>query len=334
MIIKSFEYKKIILTQQKIHLLYGENQGHISDFVDNTFKKKFADNIYQYEESEILNNEEIIFSEIQNKSFFEIEKLIIINRATDKIKNLIERINEKTINDVNIVLISGVLEKKSKLRSLFEKDKKLIIIAFYKETEQSLLNLAISFFKEKNINISRQLINLIIKRAMNDRGNLKNELSKIEAYSLSKKEINEECILKITNLSENYGISALIDNCLIQNQKKIKEILNENNFSAEESIQIIRTFLMKSKRLQILTKEISKNRNIDSVINEAKPPIFWKDKEIVRQQLTIWSKDKILDLIKRINSTELLIKKNSINSINILMDFIFKETTRNTNNYS
>ena len=334
MIIKSFEYKKIILTQQKIHLLYGENQGHISDFVDNTFKKKFADNIYQYEESEILNNEEIIFSEIQNKSFFEIEKLIIINRATDKIKNLIERINEKTINDVNIVLISGVLEKKSKLRSLFEKDKKLIIIAFYKETEQSLVNLAISFFKEKNIKISRQLINLIIKRAMNDRGNLKNELSKIEAYSLSKKEINEECILKITNLSENYGISALIDNCLIQNQKKIKEILNENNFSAEESIQIIRTFLMKSKRLQILTKEISKNRNIDSVINEAKPPIFWKDKEIVRQQLTIWSKDKILDLIKRINSTELLIKKNSINSINILMDFIFKETTRNTNNYS
>jgi len=334
MIIKSFEYKKIILTQQKIHLLYGENQGHISDFVDNTFKKKFADNIYQYEESEILNNEEIIFSEIQNKSFFEIEKLIIINRATDKIKNLIERINEKTINDVNLVLVSGALEKKSKLRSLFEKDKKLISIAFYKETEQSLVNLAISFFKEKNIKISRQLINLIIKRAMNDRGNLKNELSKIEAYSLSKKEINEECILKITNLSENYGISALIDNCLIQNQKKIKEILNENNFSAEESIQIIRTFLMKSKRLQILTKEISKNRNIDSVINEAKPPIFWKDKEIVRQQLTIWSKDKILDLIKRINSTELLIKKNSINSINILMDFIFKETTRNTNNYS
>ena len=334
MIIKSFECKKIILTQQKIHLLYGENQGHISDFVDNTFKKKFSDNIYQYEESEVLNNEEIIFNEIQNKSFFEIEKLIIINRATDKIKNLIERINEKTINDVNIVLVSGVLEKKSKLRSLFEKDKKLIIIAFYKETEQSLLNLAISFFREKNINISRQLINLIIKRAMNDRGNLKNELSKIEAYSLSKKEINEECILKITNLSENYGISALIDNCLIQNQKKIKEIINENNFSAEESIQIIRTFLMKSKRLQILIKEISKDRNIDSVITEAKPPIFWKDKEMVRQQLTIWNKDKILDLIKRINSTELLIKKNSINSINILMDFIFKETTRNINNYS
>ena len=334
MIIKSFECKKIILTQQKIHLLYGENQGHLSDFVDNIFKKKFVDNIYQYEEPEVLNNEEIIFNEIQNKSFFEIEKLIIINRATDKIKNLIERINEKTINDVNIVLVSGVLEKKSKLRSLFEKDKKLIIIAFYKETEQSLLNLAISFFREKNINISRQLINLIIKRAMNDRGNLKNELSKIEAYSLSKKEINEECILKITNLSENYGISALIDNCLIQNQKKIKEIINENNFSAEESIQIIRTFLMKSKRLQILIKEISKDRNIDSVITEAKPPIFWKDKEMVRQQLTIWNKDKILDLIKRINSTELLIKKNSINSINILMDFIFKETTRNINNYS
>jgi DNA polymerase-3 subunit delta len=334
MIIKSFEYKKIILTQQKIHLLYGENQGHLSDFVDNIFKKKFVDNIYQYEEPEVLNNEEIIFNEIQNKSFFENEKLIIINRVTDKIKNLIERINEKIIDDVNIVLTSGVLEKKSKLRSLFEKDKKLTIVAFYKETEQSLVNRAISFFKEKKISISRQLINLIIKRSMNDRGNLNNELCKIEAYLLSKKEINEESILKITNLSENHGISALIDNCLIQNQKKIKEILNENNFSAEESIQIIRTFLIKTKRLQILTKEVSKTKSIDAVITGAKPPIFWKDKEIVKQQLTIWSKDKISNLIKRINSTELLIKKNSINSINILMDFIFEETTRNTSNYS
>ena len=169
---------------------------------------------------------------------------------------------------------------------------------------------------------------------MNDRGNLNNELCKIEAYLLSKKEINEESILKITNLSENHGISALIDNCLIQNQKKIKEILNENNFSAEESIQIIRTFLIKTKRLQILTKEVSKTKSIDAVITGAKPPIFWKDKEIVKQQLTIWSKDKISNLIKRINSTELLIKKNSINSINILMDFIFEETTRNTSNYS
>jgi DNA polymerase III subunit delta len=334
MIIKSFELNKIIPKKQKIHLLYGENQGQISDLIHNVFKKKNSNNTHQYEEAEVLSNEEIIFNEIQNQSFFEEDKLIIINRSTDKIKDLIEQIKEKKINDVNIVLISGILEKKSKLRSLFEKDKQLVCIPFYKETEQSLVNLTISFCKDKKINISRHLINLIIKRSMNDRLNLKNELNKIEAYSLGGKEINEQNILKLTNQSENYSISTLIDNCLTKNEKTIKEILNENNFSGEECIQIIRTFLMKSKRLLVLSTEVENTKSIDTAIATSKPPIFWKDKEIVKKQLTIWTTEKITKLIKRINLAELLIKKNSANSINILLDFIFKETSKNINNFS
>jgi len=334
MIIKSFEYNKIDLNKQKIYLLYGENQGHINDFINNIFKKKFSGNIHQYEEAEIITNEEIIFSEIQNKSFFEKEKLIIVNRVTDKIKDLIEEINEKKIDDINIILISSILEKKSKLRSLFEKNKKLTCIAFYKETDQSLINLASTFCKEKKINISQQLLNLIIKRSMNDRGNLKNELNKIEMYSFGKKEIDEQSILKLTNQAENYSIGTLIDNCLVQNEKKIKEIIKENNFSIEECIQIIRTFLLKSKKLQILSIVVEKTKNIDAAIDSSKPPIFWKDKEIVKKQLKIWTKVRIIKLIKRINTAELLIKKNSANSINILLDFIFKETSRKINNFS
>jgi DNA polymerase-3 subunit delta len=334
MIIKSFEYNKIDLNKQKIYLLYGENQGHINDFVNNIFKKKIIGNTYQYEEAEIISNEDIIFNEIQNRSFFEKQKLIIINRATDKIKNLIEKINEKEIDDVIIILISSILEKKSKLRSLFEKDKKLSCIAFYKETEQSLINLAAAFCKEKKINISQQLLNLIIKRSMNDRGNLKNELNKIEMYTLEKRKIDEQSILKLTNQAENYSISSLIDNCLIQNQKKIKEIINENNFSIEECIQIIRTFLLKSKKLQALSILVEKTKNIDAAISSSKPPIFWKDKEIVKKQLRIWTKENIINLIKRINTAELQIKKNSANSINILLDFIYRETSRKINNFS
>ena len=334
MIIKFFEYNKIDINKQKIYLLYGENQGHINDFVDSIFKKKFIGNTYQYEEAEIISNEDIIFNKIQNKSFFEKQKLIIVNRASDKIKNLIEEINEKKIDDVNIILISSILEKKSKLRSLFEKDKKLTCIAFYKETEQSLINLAATFCKEKKINISQQLLNLIIKRSMNDRGNLKNELNKIEMYAFKKKEIDEQSILKLTNQAENYSVASLIDNCLIQNQKKIKEIINENNFSVEECIQIIRTFLLKSKKLQTLSILVEKTKNIDAAIASSKPPIFWKDKEIVKKQLKIWTKENISNLIKRINNAELLIKKNSTNSINILLDFIFKEASRKINNFS
>ena len=215
---------------------------------------------------------------------------------------------------------------------MFEKNKKLVCIPFYKETDQSLMNLAIKFCNEKKIKLSNQIINLIIKRSMNDRHNLKNELKKVEAFSLSKKIITEEDILKLTNLSENYNISILIDNCLIKNEKKIKEILNENNFSLEECIQVIRTFLFKSKRLLALSIQMEKSKNIDTVIAMARPPIFWKDKEIIKKQLKLWSKEKIKKLIQKINLTEASIKKNSRNSIIILIDFIFNETSVDANN--
>ena len=327
MILKSFEEKKINLINQKIHLLYGENQGQINDFLKNVFKKNFKDEIFTYDEVEVIKNENLVYEKLQTKSFFDEKRLIIINRSTDKIKNLIEDIILKNLDDVNIVLISNILEKKSKLRSLFEKNKELVCIPFYKDTEQTLINLVTDFCKDKKINISRHNINLIIKRSMNDRQSLKNELQKIETFFINKKQITEDDILKITNLAENYSISELIDNCLVKNKKKITEILNENNFSIEECIQIVRIFLIKAKKLLSLSIAAREFKSIDKAISSHKPPIFWKDKDMVKNQLRFWTEKKIKDLIVRICELELLIKKNSMNSINILLNFILQETS-------
>ena len=327
MILKSFEEKKINLINQKIHLLYGENQGQINDFIKNVFKKKFKDEIFTYDEVEVIKNENLVYEKLQTKSFFDEKKLIIINRSTDKIKNLIEDIILKNLDDVNIVLTSNILEKKSKLRSLFEKNKELVCIPFYKDTEQTLINLVTNFCKNKKINISRHNINLIIKRSMNDRQSLKNELQKIETFFINKKQITEDDILKITNLAENYGISELIDNCLVKNEKKISEILNENNFSIDECIQIVRIFLIKAKKLLSLSIAAHELKSIDKAISSHKPPIFWKDKDMIKNQLRFWTEQKIKDLIVRICEVELLIKKNSMNSLNILLNFILQETS-------
>jgi len=327
MILKSFEERKIDLTNQKIHLLYGENQGQINDFLKDVFKKNFKDEIFTYDEVEVIKNEDLIYEKLQTKSFFDEKKLVIINRSTDKIKNLIEDVILKNFDDVNIVLISSILEKKSKLRSLFEKNKELVCIPFYKDTEQTLINLVTNFCKNKKINISRHNINLIIKRSMNDRQSLKNELQKIETFFMNKKQITEDDILKITNLAENYGISELIDNCLVKNEKKISEILNENIFSIDESIQIVRIFLTKAKKLLSLSIAAQEFKSIDKAISSHRPPIFWKDKDMIKNQLRFWTEQKIKDLIVRICEVELLIKKNSTNSINILLNFILQETS-------
>ena len=327
MIIKSFEVTKIDLKNNQLFLLYGENEGHKKQVIEESFKKFYTENIYIYEENEILQNESVFFNNILSKSFFEKEKLIIINRVSDKIKNLIVEIFEKNIDDLVLVLNTGILEKESKLRSFFEKEKKTVCIPFYEDNSQTLSTIVNTFFRTNKIPISQQSINLIVQRCRGDRLNLKNELEKIESFTKNKKKIEIEDILKLTNLSENYSVSELIDNCLAKNAKKTINILNENNYSLEDCILVIRTFLIKSKRLLKLSKTIKNKNNVDEAISSFKPPIFWKDKEIIKLQIKNWSYKGIENLIYEINETELLIKKNSISSINILSNFIIEQAT-------
>jgi DNA polymerase-3 subunit delta len=331
MIIKSFELSKINLAEKKFYLFYGENEGHKKEVLEEKFKRSYTNNIYTYDENEILQNEEKFFDNISSKSFFENEKLIIITRVTDKINDIIKEILEKKIEDLVVLLNAGILDKKSKLRSLFEKDKKTICVPFYEDNNQTLSGIVNKFFRENKIQISQELINLIVQRCRGDRQNLNNELEKIKNFTKNKNKISQDDLMKLTNLAENYSVSELIDYCLAKNKRRTVNILNENNFSLEDCILIIRTFLIKTKRLLKLARAIKNNENIDNVISSCKPPIFWKDKEIVKQQIKNWSYDNIESLLYKISETELLIKKNTANSINILSNFIIEQVNEISN---
>ena len=323
MIIKSYEIDKKDLKQNRFFLLYGENQGHKNEII----KNKFFGNVYRYEESEIIGNEEAFFNNILSKSFFENEKLIIVSRATDKIKVIVEEIIDKNVEDVVIVLNANTLEKKSKLRSFFEKDKRAICVAFYEDNGQTLVAIASSFFRKNKIPVSQQSINLLVARCRGDRQNLNNELEKIENFISGSNKIEIQDLLKLTNLAENYNVSELIDSCLSKNKTKTINILNENIYSLEDCVLITRTFLIKSKRLLKICKEFQDRKNIDAVISNFRPPIFWKDKEIVKQQAKCWSINNAEDLIYKINDIELLVKKNSSSALKILSNFIIEQTT-------
>jgi len=330
MIIKSFEINKINFDQNKLVLFYGKNEGFKNEATNNLIKDK--DEISKYEEKEILENINDFIESILSKSLFESEKIIIIKRATDKILKIIDEIDSKNIKDIKIIFNADNLEKKSKLRSLFEKDKKYICVPFYPDTDQTLSKLTYNFLKKKNILISPSNINLIVNKCNGDRETLLNELNKIEYFSKNGKKITSENIAKLTNLIENHSISELIDNCLAKNKKKIVNILNENNFNNEDCILITRTFLNKAKKILKLSSEFQNNKNIDLTISSAKPPIFWKDKEITKQQIYKWTPENIKQLIYKLSEIELLIKKNINNSINLITDFILNQASSNTNN--
>jgi len=329
MILKNFELNKINIKKNNYFLLYGNNKGFINQVIKENFINKFNNNIYNYDESEVINNKSNFFDQILNNSFFENNKLIIISRTTDKSKVIIEEIIDKKISDIVFVFVADVLEKKSKLRKFFEDNKKTICIAFYPDTNLILSKIASEFFRERKISISQSNINLIISKCNNDRGNLINELNKIELLSLTNKKITTENILQLVNLNENHSIFSLVDNCLLKNQKKVIDIVNENNFGIEDCIIILKTFLSKTKKLLKLAKEFETSRNIDETISRAKPPIFWKEKEMVKNQIINWSPMKIKKLIFNLNEIELQIKKNNFNPVNITLDFILEQSTKN-----
>ena len=333
MIIKTFELQKIRTNKIKIFLLYGENDGFKNQLINEFFVKNFKENISRYEENEIINNYEIFISNILNKSFFENEKLIIISRSSDKILKVVEEIIKKNIEDITLIINSGSLDKKSKIRAFFEKNKNTICIPFYADDIKTLSSIAYNFFKNKKISTSQEIVNLLIERCRGNRENLNNELKKIENFSANNGKITINEILKLTNLAENYSISELINNCLSKNSRKTINILNENNYSSDDCILILRTMLQKVKRILKLKKEIEKSKNIDQAISSFKPPIFWKEKEIVKQQTLNWTTKNAENLIYQINEIEILIKKNAVNSLNIISDFIINKSNK-TNNYS
>ena len=330
MIVKSFELDRNKI-KSNFFLFYGENQGHKSEVIKNKFQVKYKESTFNYDENEILVNKENFFNNILSKSFFENEKLIIVNRVTDKILDIIVELIGKKIEDLVIILNANILEKKSKIRSLFEKSKEATCVAFYEDNIQTLSGIANNFFRTSEVPISQEAINLITQRARGDRLNLTNELEKIKNYIGKKKKIELVDILKLTNMAENYSVSELVDSCLSKNRRKTINILNENNYTLEDCILIIRTFLMKSKRLLNLSNEFKKTNNIDTTILSSKPPVFWKEKEVVKQQLRSWSLNDVKKLIYKINEIELLIKKHNNNSITILFDFII-ETVSPINN--
>ena len=324
MIFKTFELNKIS-KNTIFYLLYGKNEGLKNECVNEILKGNDG-KVFSYDENQIKDQTESFYENLLSGSLFESSKIILINRASDKIYNIIQDLIERNIVNTKIIINAGVLETKSKLRSLFEKNKKLICIPTYPDNDNTLAKLAVTIFRKENISISQQNINLIVEKSNGDRNNLKSEIEKIKNFVINKKKISTNEILKLINLSENYELSELIDNSLAKNKNKIIKILNENNYNVEDCIVILRTFLSKAKRIYKLAIELEKNHDIYKTINTAKPPIFWKDKEIVKVQLKKWKSKKIKALINKINDVELKIKKNYTNSVLIVTNFILEES--------
>ena len=322
MIIKNFELEKIKKSNLSLYLLYGQNEGLKKEVLENCFIKNFKGLIEKYDEKEVIENQDEMHSKIFNKSLFEKEKIILISRTSDKIVNFIEKILEKNVLDIKIICLSEILERKSKLRNLFEKNSNLMCVPFYADDNKKLTQLCGNFFKKINVPISREILNIIVDKCQGDRNNLNQELGKVEMFINGNTNVKVSDILKLISLSENYTVSELVDSCLSKNVKDTAKILNENSYTNDDCMLILRTMLNKTKRLIKLRDDYDETKNLDTTVSNFRPPIFWKDKDVVKKQLLKWDKKNSSQLIFEINELEKIIKKNTENSLRITYDFV------------
>ena len=330
MIIKSFNLNDIKKSKSNCFLLYGENDGHKEEAISNYFLKDFKGEVVRYDENQILENKNLFLETCFNESLFESNKIILVSRVTSKMYEIVKELTNKKIYNKKIIFISQLLEKRSKIRQLFETEEELACVAFYQDNISSLYKIAYNFFKTNNISISSENINLILEKCSGDRKNLQNEMNKILNFSFKKNKITKEEILKLVSSQERENYFELIDLCLAMNHFKVINIINNNSFNKNDAIILIRSFLSRLKRLVELKKIQNKKGNIKEAIDFFKPSIFWKDKEIVQKQMEFWTLERIYILIEDLNTLELKFKRNYELSNNLIFDLIIN-TSKNAN---
>jgi len=338
-ILKSYEIQKnpSNFLKYNMFLLYGENNGLRKDIRESikiaVSQQDAHIELFTLYENDIIDNEENFYNSIYSGSLFSNKKIITINAGTDKIIKQINDIADKCPENIFLIIFADVLEKKSKLRNFFEKNLKTLCIPCYLDNDKDLEIITQKELKKNNIIISRESINLLIEKSNKDRNNLKNEIEKIKSFSLNKKKIEIDEIKSIINFSGEYKSDALINECLCGNILQYKKILSELYISTVNQIFLLRILSNKIQRLlNMKTLEINYN-SLDSLLNASKPPIFWKEKPMVKKQLAIWNLNDLKKIIPEINDTEILCKKNPQISKIIFFNF-FTTLCKKANNYS
>tara|TARA_B110000285_G_C15126081_1_gene620349 strand:+ start:1801 stop:2805 length:1005 start_codon:yes stop_codon:yes gene_type:complete len=333
-ILKSYIVEKNInvLNEYFMVLIYGVNDG-IKD--DIKFKIKDLNKnaeITNFFEEEIIKNRNILFETVVNESLFNEKKIIFIHSATDKILNEISECIVKKDKNVKIYVFAENLDKKSKLRNLFEKEKKLAVFACYEDTDTTLISYINSELNE-HVGLTGELINLIITNSSSNRKIIQSELIKIKNFFINKP-INKNQLEEILNLKNNTGFNEIRDNTLMGRISKINKLLSETDILNEDSFYCLNSLNYRILKLVDIQKIHDPKYSYEKTLDKVKPPVFWKDKSIYLEQLKKWDLKKLSIATLKIAEAEILMRKNILIKKDIIIKNLIVSLSKEAATYS
>ena len=307
------------ILKNNLVLIYGENLGLINDLKSKILKKEQKNRILKFNQDEILKKENTFYEEINNKSLFEDKKVFFIDNVNDKFLKIVEQIRLLT-NENKIYLYSDLLEKKSKLRNFFEKDKKTDIVPCYQDNEITIKKIISEKLKNYD-GLTVPIINAIIESCGINRTKIRNEISKIKTF-FNGSPLNYDNLSKLLNIKENDEFNFVRDSAIAGNKKKTGEYLDSTVFEIEKTTYYLSNL---NQRLIKLREVVKSKKNLEQSINEIRPPIFWKDKSTFLLQARNWNIKKLDEALKKVYNTEIRLKSNSdINRNTILKSLIIE----------
>ena len=316
MIYKSYLIENNINNIDKnLILFYGENLG-----LKNEFKKQIRSNkkkaeIIIFLQDDILKDENGFYNEIMNISLFEQKKIYFIENVNDNILQIIQKI-EDNINDQKIFLFGDMLDKRSKIRSYFEKSDHTGAVACYADNEINIRKIILNKLKDFK-GLSAQNVNIILENCNLDRVKLNNEINKIFTY-FTEKELKYEKLEILLDIKTNDNFNSLKDEALNGNKVQTNKLLSDTQIDSEKNIFYLNLINMRLNKLADAF-ELSKQTNLENAINMLRPPIFWKDKPAVLKQARKWNSNKIKNILNKTYNLEIDIKTNSNINKNILI---------------
>jgi len=317
-----------ILNNYQSTLLYGVNDGIKGDIKSKLKNYYKDDEIINFFEEEIIKKKNILYENIINESLFNEKKIIFIQGATDKILTEITESLKTGKKNTIIYIFAENLDKKSKLRNFFEKEKNLAIFACYEDNERTLINyITKTLINYKGLN--GEIINLIITNSNKNRKIIQSELIKIMDFFTEKK-LNKDQVIEILNIKDNTNFEEIRDCALIGERDKINTLLSEIELLKEDSFFYLNSINYRIIKLLEIQKVNVNFNNYEKTIESLKQPIFWKDKPIYIKHLKKLNLDKLNKIAYKIMETEILLKKNLYLRNDILIKDLIISITNET----
>jgi DNA polymerase-3 subunit delta len=329
MIVKSFSANFKELLKKNFTLLYGENISLISEIEQKIIKEAKNNNglvIKKYQEEYLLQNKDIFEQFINSESLFGDQELVIISESTDKILEIFDNTVAST-NNKKIIFLSALLTKKSKLRNLAETETDFNCIACYDDTPEQLQSILLQKLKDNKISVSMEFLNSIFEVNSLNRQDINDVITKIQLIQ-STSNIKEENLKNIFHSSSHNDNFEIINFCLLGDKQNINKVLSNIYIQGINFNEILAALKYKVDKLIEISVSNTSNLNVNQLVENYKPPIFWKEKNMVKEQLRRWTNGELNKLMEIIYDTEINCKKNYEISNTILQQFIVSTSNK------